>query len=185
MGAPHNTKRYGETWDSAELAAMQQEIEAVQDLVIVSGGWAWHFLSPPHPELRHAHDHKDADLFAAPDEVWELMTRLTERGYQKTWTRFDDQSQDFHRYVKTIEQGADTASAVKIIFDVFTQAVPFVMTDAGVRVVEPGFLLSLYGVKHGSGACFSVQIAKALLAQGNNPLGRAEMADFGPFLSQS
>jgi len=181
MGEPHNTKRYGETWDSTEMAAMQEEIKAVQDLVVVSGGWAWHFLSPPHPELKHAHDHKDADLFVAPEDVAALMARLIERGYEKTWTRFDAQSQDFHRYVKTVQNGEERP--LKIIFDLFTQAVPSVMTDAGVRVVEPPFLLSLYGVKHGSGACFSVQIAKALLARGIDPRGRAEMADFRPYLS--
>lgn len=136
MGAPHNAKRYGETWNSAELVVMQQEIEAVQDLVVISGGWAWHFLSPPHQELKHAHDHKDADLFVTPDQVWELMARLTGRGYQRTWTRFDDQNQDFHRYVKMIEKNtkimektAELKSPIKIIFDVFTQTVPFVVAQ--------------------------------------------------------
>lgn len=113
------------------------------------------------------------------------MARLTGRGYQKTWTRFDDQSQDFHRYVKITEENIEDEPPVKIIFDVFTQTVPFVTTEAGIRVVEPNFLLSLYGVKHGSGACFSVQIAKALIAKGIDPRGRAEMADFHPFLCQT
>lgn len=183
MGAPHSAKRYGETWSSAELELMQQEIKAVQDLVVILGGWAWHFLSPPHQELKHAHDHKDADLFVAPAQ-WELMARLTGRGYQRTWTRFDDQGQDFHRYVKRTEESTGSERPLKVIFDVFTQAVPFVITEAGIRVVEPGFLLSLYGVKHGSGACFSVQIAKALIAKGIDPRGRAEMADFRPILCQ-
>ena len=31
MGAPHNPKRYGETWDPEHLAALGQEIEAIKD----------------------------------------------------------------------------------------------------------------------------------------------------------
>lgn len=54
MGAPHNPKRYGETWDPREIRVMQGELEAVRDLIVLSGGWAWHFLSPPHEELKHA-----------------------------------------------------------------------------------------------------------------------------------
>ncbi len=181
MSAPHNKKRYGETWNPEDLAAVGGEVEAVRDLTVVSGGWAWHFMTTTHEELKHAHDHKDADLFVDPERVWELMARLTESGFENTWTRFDGHSDDFHRYVKTVEAGC---RSIKVIFDLFTGAVPSVETASGVRVVEPNHLLSLYGVKHSSVECFSVQIAKALIARGIDPLGRAEMANYEPFLAK-
>ena len=178
MGAPHNPKRYGETWDPAHLAVLAAEIEAVREHVIVSGGWAWHYLTPPHTELKHAHDHKDADLFVAPEAVTTLMTRLLERGYARVWTRFDGASDDFHRNVRAAE-------GIKVIFDLFTGTVPAVITSSGVRVVEPGHLLSLYGVKHSSAECFAVQIARRLLSQGVSPNGHAEMANYGEFLKSA
>jgi hypothetical protein len=178
MGAPHNTKRYGETWDPEHLAVMSAEIEALRDLCTVSGGWAWHYMTPPHTELKHAHDHKDADLFVAPASVWEMMARLQERGYERTWTRFDGQSDDFHRYTKIV-QGTTT---FKVILDIFTGDVPSVMTPSGIRVVEPRHLLSLYGVKHSSVQCFAVQTATRLVAASIDPVGHAEMADYRPFL---
>ena len=181
MGAPHNPKRYGEIWDPEHLAVLGQEIEAIKDYVVVSGGWAWHYMTPPHAELKHGHDHKDADLFVAPETVPELMALLLGRGYERTWTRFDGQSDDFHRYVRTM----DAAKPIKVILDLFTGDVPFITTASGVRVVEPRHLLSLYGVKHSSDQCFAVQIAKRLVAAGISPNGRAEMADFSRFLDKS
>ena len=175
MGAPHNPKRYGETWDPAHLAVLAAEIEAVREQVVVSGGWAWHYLTPPHAELKHAHDHKDADLFVAPETVTTLMERLLERGYGRVWTRFDGASDDFHRYVRVV-------SDIKVIFDVFTGTVPSIVTASSVRVVEPSHLLSLYGVKHSSAECFAVQIARRLLSQGVSPNGHAAMADYREFL---
>ena len=135
-------------------------------------------MTPPHAELKHAHDHKDADLFVTPENVPELMTLLLGRGYERVWTRFDGQSDDFHRYVRTM----DSTKPIKVILDLFTGDVPFVVTASGVRVVEPRHLLSLYGVKHSSDQCFAVQIAKRLVAEGISPNGRAEMADFSAFL---
>jgi hypothetical protein len=70
-----------------------------------------------------------------------------------------------------------------VIFDLFTGDAPSVETASGVRVVTPEYLLSLYGVKHSSDLCFSVQIARSLVARGIDPIGRPEMADFKPFLA--
>ena len=178
MAAPHNTKRYGERWNSEDLDALLTEIECVKDLGVVSGGWAWHFMSPPHEELKHAHDHKDVDIFVPPDKVWMMAQRLGERGYERAWTRFDGESDDFHRYVRTIE----AERPLKVIFDVFTGDVLSVAAPSGVTVVDPAYLLTLYGVKHSSGQCFSVQIARSLIARGISPVGRPEMADFSRFL---
>jgi hypothetical protein len=121
-------------------------------------------MSPPHDELKHAHDHKDVDIFVPPDKVWMMAQRLVERGFERVWTRFDGESDDFHRYVRFVE----TTKTTKVIFDVFTGDVPSVVT--------------LYGVKHSSEQCFSVQIARSLLARGINPVGRPEMSDFSHFL---
>jgi hypothetical protein len=79
MAALHNKNRYGEQYDPEEIAAILAEIEAVREYVAVSGGWAWHFMSPPHSELKHAHDHKDADLFVDPDRLWEMLPLIKSR----------------------------------------------------------------------------------------------------------
>lgn len=181
MGAPHNPIRYGETWDPEHLSVLAQEIESLRNIMVVSGGWAWHYMTPPHEELKHAHDHKDADLFVTPERVWELMTLLVGRGYERTWTRFDGESDDFHRYVKII----DGAKPIKVILDVFTEEVPSVETASDVRVVEPCHLLSLYGVKHSSDQCFAVQIARRLVASDINPVGHEAMADYSGFLGRA
>jgi hypothetical protein len=178
MGAPHNTKRYGEQWNQNDLAVMSAEIERYLDLIVVSGGWAWHYMSPPHDELKHAHDHKDADVFVVPEKLWMLLDRLKADGYEKTWTRFDGVTDDFVRYTKIIESDA---KPVKIIFDIFTEEVPSVETSSGVAVVEPMYLLSLYGKKHSSIECFSVAIAKDLIAKGEGAVGHPKMADFTKF----
>jgi hypothetical protein len=181
MSAPHNPARVGELWNETRLAMILHELEAVRDLAVISGGWAWHFMTPPaHTELKHAHDHKDVDVFVAPAHVSKLIDILKRRGYEKSWTRFGrlPDSQDFTRYTKIVEMKNE---AVKIMLDVFIAEVPCV-TVGEFRVVEPKFLLSLYGRKHGSDQCFAVRIASKLLAQGINPVGRPEMADYREFL---
>ena len=60
MANDHNTARYGETWSQTKIETYLREIEPLREKVIVSGGWAWHFLSEEgHVELKHAHDHKN------------------------------------------------------------------------------------------------------------------------------
>jgi hypothetical protein len=181
MSTPHHPARVGELWNDTRLAVILDEIKAIRDYVVLSGGWAWHFMTPPgHKEFKHAHDHKDVDLFVAPSNVGKLIAVLKSRGYKKSWTRFDrlPGSQDFTRYTKVVEMKDET---VKVMLDVFVAEVPFVEA-AGFRVVEPKFLLSLYGSIHSSDQCFAVRIASKLLAQGINPVGRPEMADYSEFL---
>ncbi len=164
---------------------MQAEIEAMKAYVTLSGGWAWHYMTPAgHVEYKHAHDHKDADLFVTPPRFPELVALLKQRGYERTWTRFDNRegADTFYRYTKTVE-AADTADSapVKVMLDVFVEIVPSV--EAGsMRVVEPAYLLSLYGHKHTSDLCFAVRIARSLLAEGKNPVGHPAMADYRAFL---
>ena len=178
MGAPHNAKRYGEEWNAIDLVVMETEIDKFRDLIVVSGGWAWHYMSPPHQELKHAHDHKDADLFVDPDILWKMMERMASEGYEKTWTRFDGVTDNFVRYTKVV----DGERPVKVIFDLFIEKVLAVDTVSGIKVVEPETLLSFYGRKHSSVECFSVAIAKELIAKGLNPVGHKKMADFKPWV---
>jgi len=176
MGAPHNTKRYGEEWNAAELSAISTAVELIQGHVVISGGWAWHFMTPPHVELKHAHDHKDVDAFVAPDRKGELVDLLKGLGFERTWTRHDGKSDDFHRYT-VVEDG------FQVILDLYTGNVPSVSTESGVAIVEPKHLISLYGTTHQSKECFSFQLAKELIAKGIDPVGRPEMANFGRFLT--
>ena len=181
MSAPHNPARLGELWNSERLGVLRTEIEAVRSLVVISGGWAWHYMTPNgHIELKHAHDHKDADLFVQPDRFATLVGLLKDRGFVRTWTRFDDRpgADTFYRYTKSVEAAN---GAVKVMFDVFVEEVPFVRIGE-VQVVEPNYLLSLYGTKHSSDLCLSVRIARKLLAAWENPVGHSSMAHYKEFV---
>ncbi len=182
MATAHPPKRLGEFWDETKLAIILAEIQTLRDQIILSGGWAWHMMTPVnHIEFKHAHDHKDVDIFVKPDDFSQLVITLKQRGYQKTWTRFDrlPGSETFLRYTKIVQLPEQT---VKVMLDLFIGDVPCIQVG-NFWVVEPEFLLSLYGKKHSSEGCFAVRIARQLLAQGIDPVGRPEMADYQPFLS--
>lgn len=186
LSDPHRTDRYGETWNPIRLKITLEEIGKFRHMVTLSGGWAWHFMTPAgHEELKHAHDHKDIDLFVTPAEVGIFVSLLKSQGYEKTWTRFDrlPTSKDFTRYSKTIKD-QESGEPVKVVLDVFVGVVPSIIAQ-GFRVVEPRTLLSYYGVKHSSDRCFSFQIASKLIAEGVNPNGHPEMANYAPFLEAS
>lgn len=90
MGAPHNKKRYGEIWSQDRISLSLLELQFLREFVILSGGWAWHFLSPEgHTEYKHAHDHKDIDVFVNPKHVAEVMYVLQQQNFKKVWTRYD------------------------------------------------------------------------------------------------
>ena len=85
MGAPHNTKRYGELWPQDRIDTSLLELQFLREFIILSGGWAWHFLSPEeHIEYKHAHAHKDIDDFVDPKHVSEVMEC---EKYQETYFR--------------------------------------------------------------------------------------------------
>jgi len=155
MGDPHNPKRIGETWNQERIDLQLKEIDSFKDLAVLSGGWAWHFMSPTHEELKILHDHKDIDIFVTPSDFETFRTRLIERGYERTHTKYDDPSGDFYRFVKRID-------GWKIVIDAFLQTVQWIEAK-GYRVVEPNLLLSYYGVKHTSEECIAVQAARKLL----------------------
>jgi hypothetical protein len=121
MGAPHNPSRYGETWPQHRIEACLAELEAIRPWVILSGGWAWHFMSPKgHVELKHAHDHKDIDVFVFPNDVAAVMGAIQERGFSKSWTKYDRLPSDesFRRYEKSVEF---SCKMVRVTIDFFVR----------------------------------------------------------------
>lgn len=168
MGDPHNPARAGELWNQSRIDAQLAELEKIKALVVISGGWAWHFMSPPgHAEVKTQHDHKDIDVFVRPTDFGALRSAFIADGYQRARTQYDDPSGDFYRFVKYLKDG-------KVVFDVFLEEVPFIEAG-GFRVVEPKRLLSFYGKKHTSEECLAVQEARKLVAQNLDPVGRSEL----------
>ncbi|TSC26723.1 hypothetical protein [Corallococcus sp. Z5C101001] len=167
MGDPRNPQRADEPWKADRLRIAEVELRALAPLVTLSGGWAWHFMAPPHDELKIDHDHKDVDLFVAPERFAELVGLLGTRGFARIWTRFDATSRNFYRYAKYLE-------GAKVILDVFVRSVPSVQVG-DMRVVEPATLLTFYGDIHSTDDCVSVLAARRLLAQGISPIGRREL----------
>lgn len=167
MGDPRNPKRADEPWNPERLTVLEREVRSIAPLVTLSGGWAWHFMAPLHEELKIFHDHKDVDLFVEPERLPELIHALTQRGYTRTWTRFDATSENFYRYARHVD-------GVKVLLDVFVRRVPSVQVGE-VRIVEPSTLLTFYGDIHSTDDCVSVLAARKLLAQGLSPIGREEL----------
>jgi hypothetical protein len=176
MGAPHNKKRYGEVWKQDRISLSLLELQFLREFVILSGGWAWHFLSPEgHTEYKHAHDHKDIDVFVDPKHVAEVMYVLHQRNFKKVWTRYDHLQSDenFRRYEKTVE--TETGKSIRITIDFFVKsAVPSRFVKDW-NVVDPTFLLSLYSNIHSSDKCWAVQASIGLLAKNIDPLDREEL----------
>ncbi len=175
MGAPHNKNRYGELWPDYRIKHALIELQFLKDLVILSGGWAWHFLSPEgHQEFKHAHDHKDIDLFVHPQNIAAVMYILQERGFKKVWTRYDHlpSNEQFRRYEKTEEYAG---KLFRITIDFFVSKDIPQRTVKGWNIVDPSFLLSLYSNIHSSDKCWAVQAALQLLKYDIDPLDREEL----------
>ena len=175
MGAPHNKERYGETWPAHKVIYGLQVLKELKPFVVISGGWAWHFMSPPgHVELKHAHDHKDIDLFVEPIDVSMTIVKLKQMGFNKVWTKYDNlpSDEDFRRYEKTVTYDGHQ---FRVTIDFFIREVPHRKLAGGFRVVEPKTLLSFYSNIHSSDKCFAVQSAVRLLAAGIDPVGRPEL----------
>ena len=179
MAAPHNKQRYGECWDYDKITFYLFDLEEVKDKVVFSGGWAWHFMSPPaHTELKHAHDHKDVDMFVSPENVVGVIQKLEKLGYKKVHTRFPPGKYDFRRYEKQVENiDGDKVKGLKFTVDFFVgDDFPIVEVD-GWKVIEPKHLLSLYKSVHSSDNCFAVRAAAKLISKGINPIGREELIE--------
>ena len=168
-----NPKRVDEMWDLTRVKAVDAEIKMFPSYIVLSGGWAWHYISPKHEERKILHDHKDIDMFVPPEKFQELATFLKNHDYQRIWTKYDKHSTEFYRYEKRV--GSDEQS-VKILIDVFLKEVPFI--TMGIRkVVEPKTLLSFYGEVHTTDDCVAVIAAKQLLARHVNPVLRNELVE--------
>lgn len=168
MGAPHNPQRFGELWAENRINTWFPILQHVRKYVTFSGGWAWHFISQMgHPEYKHAHDHKDVDIFVTPHRVGEVISILKGIGFNKVWTRYDNDpsAEDFRRYEWYPKQ-----NPIKLVIDMFVKDVPFIEVS-GWKVVEPRTLLSYYGDIHSSDKCWAVMNATKLLDEGLTPLG--------------
>jgi len=164
MANPHNKNRYGEAWDCHLIGLYQEELEPFKKLVIFSGGWAWHFMSPPHIEYKHAHDHKDVDIFVFPENVVTVINLLTKLNFRKVHTRFDGLENDFRRYEKYF------LNCKKLIIDFFVKKDLQIEVIDGWQVVHPKQLLTFYKNFHSSDNCFAVVAAAKLIEKGIIPL---------------
>lgn len=180
MGAPHNTDRYGETGNQRRIDFCLVEMEKIKPYVILSGGWAWHFMSPEgHVELKHAHDHKDIDLFVEPEMVGTVVSILKGNEFKKVWTRYDGKplkvGLEFRRYEKVLEEKGERP--VRVTIDFFVGNVETRTLDSGWTVVKPEVMITYYSSIHSSDSCFAVQAASKLIAQGIDPVGRPELVE--------
>ena len=145
--------------------------------VVLSGGWAWHFMSPVgHVELKHAHDHKDADLMVPPRMVPVVLALLTRAGFAKVQTVYDrlPSPEEFRRYERTDE--IEGERPIRLTIDFFVRDVPEREVD-GWRVVDPATLITLYSSIHASKNCFAVVAAQRLLAAGVDPVGHPALVE--------
>jgi hypothetical protein len=135
-------------------------------------------MSPPgHPEYKHAHDHKDIDLFVPPELVAAVVATLKANGFERAWTKYDKYPSEeaFRRYEKVIE--SEGLRSFRITIDFFVRSgVPY-REIGGWKVAAPDYLLSLYSDIHSSGQCFAVRAAARLLVEGIDPVGRPELVE--------
>lgn len=157
------------TWKQEKLMEQLDVVQQMGNLVVVSGGLAWHIMSPPHVESKIVHDHSDIDLFALPPDSQEVFARLKEMEFNRYWTKYA--TKNFYRYGKTAQRGE---KRVKILIDLFIGWVPFIYVR-GYRVVDPEFLLSLYETTHSSKNCTAVRAASILVRRGISPVDRMEL----------
>jgi hypothetical protein len=177
MSAPHNKERYGEIWPQQRIDVSLRELELIKPWVILSGGWAWHFMSPKnHTEYKHGHDHKDIDLFVEPRYVATVVSKLKHRQFERVWTRYDKlpSEEEFRRYEKlvSIDDGVKT---IRVTVDFFVRDNVPHRNINGWNVIEPAYLLTLYRNIHGSDKCFAVRAAVKLIDKGIDPVGREEL----------
>jgi len=181
MGDPHRIDRYGETWSDTKINAYLFELKGLQDDIILSGGWAWHFMSPTHTEFKHLHDHKDVDIFVAPRDVAKVIMLLGLQKFQRVATIHDANAKrnpgDFRRYEKIVEnEDSDGNEApFRITIDFFVGSPPH-RNIRGWKVADVDFLLKQYHQgTHSSGECIAVMAARKIRARGLDPLGMQEL----------
>lgn len=172
MGAQHNIKRYGELWPDYRIELGLEILEKLKKIITISGGWAWHFMSlSNHIEYKHAHDHKDIDIFVNPKDVAKVMCILLEEGFEKVWTRYDHMpsNENFRRYEKIA--WLDNGKQIRITIDFFESKTVETIKVNGWRLVEPKMLLSYYSNIHSSDKCWAVKAALKLVKENKNLIG--------------
>jgi len=124
-----------------------------------------------HKEYKHAHDHKDIDIFVHPKNIASVMQILLEEGFEKVWTRYDHipSPEKFRRYEKT--DWLDNGKQVRITIDFFVSKTIETNTIDNWTIVEPKTLLSYYSNIHSSDKCWAVKSALKLIDKGENPIG--------------
>ncbi|MFP3596312.1 nucleotidyltransferase domain-containing protein [Chryseobacterium sp. SIMBA_029] len=178
MGATHNIKRYGEVWPEFRIRYGLEILEKLKKTVILSGGWAWHCMSEAgHTEYKHAHDHKDIDIFVKKENVAEVLITLHQEGFQKVWTRYDHlpSEENFRRYEKIVE--LEAGKSHRITIDFFERNDLETIQANGFTVVKPELLLSFYRNIHSSDKCWAVMAAKDLLEKGIDPVGHSRLSE--------
>lgn len=155
----------------ARRALLEEEARALGQLGALSGGWAWHFLAPPHEDSELLHDHHDIDLLVDPENVVPAIAALAARGFVRVGTRFVRSSSlhEFRRYERHAIAGG---ARVKIPVDFFVARVPSRRVK-GVSVVEPAVLLGFYPLQ--KKACWSVRQARLLWSRGLDVENRPEL----------
>jgi hypothetical protein len=161
----HNPDRYGETYDINWINTQIEVLVNIRPWIILSGGWAWHFISPPHTEYKHIHDHKDIDIFVLPENFTIVQLALESIGFYRMKTKYDNNT--FIRYEKIDNDK-------KIVIDMFKSKVPFI-TVKGWNVVDPTHLLTLYYSVHQSDHCIAVKASRMLIEQGIDIIDNEEL----------
>jgi len=165
------------TWKQEKLYAQLIAVSAIKDYVVVSGGLAWHLMSPPHVEDKKIHDHSDVDLFVMPEHAQTVLSILKGIGFTRYWTKYDGLDKNFMRYGQTSEiptEDTTKPKRVKVLLDLFIEKVPNRIVG-GFSVITPEALLPMYETKHASKECIAVKAATILVARGIDPLGRDEL----------
>ena len=156
----HNPERYGEMYDLNHLANQMEELQKIKGWIVLSGGWAWHFISPPHTEYKHLHDHRDIDIFVAPENFLAVQLKLEENGWYRMKTKYDNNN--FIRYEKIKNDR-------KMVIDMFKGKLPTIEAK-GWKVADPIHLITLYYTVHQSDHCIAVQATRELQKKGISPI---------------
>jgi hypothetical protein len=164
----HNPERYGEIY-THNMDFQFSTLERLKPWIIISGGFAWHFISPPHVEYKHLHDHKDIDIFVSPENFTRVQLDLTEHNFYRMKTKYD--SKDFIRYERILDK--DLMTERKLVIDMFKGEPPSIEVK-GWKLVDPNHLLSLYSV-HQSDHCVAVKASRELIKKGIDIIDNEEL----------